>query len=246
MSQLPETLLKKPMFFVSQQITNLYIQVGMIIGLFLILFFSHHAHAENSSRIVKWKDDKGMTHYGDKIPPPYANRENSLMNRQGITVQHNKPLNYQDKAADLAKLEQDKKDKALLGAFTNANEIDLARDRNLQFDLITLENLQQDKANGQKKLNEINDIANSYSKIKKPVPEDLNADMRKNKAEIAKIDQLISERQLAIENTRKRFDEDKKRYLSLKNHGNSASPDTPSTLNTSVKPVNTSTGSTNQ
>lgn len=213
----------------SPQITGLIIQGWTTITLCLMLCFSQHSHAEDGGRIVKWKDDKGVTHYGDKIPPQYADRENSLMNRQGITVQHNKPANYQEKekAKDLAKLEQDRKDKVLLGAYTNANEIDLARDRNLQPDLIALENLQQEKASKQKKSSEINELADSYRKRKKPVPADINADLKKNQADIAKIDRQISDRQLAIENTRKRFEEDKQRYLLLKGNSNTALPEAP-------------------
>lgn len=228
----------------TEKLTNLYSQVLWALGLCTMLCFSLYAHAENSTRIVKWKDEEGATHYGDKIPPQYANRENSVINKQGVTVQHNKPIDYREQALDLEKIEQDKKDKVLLGAFTNANEIDLARDRNLQPDLITLENLQQDKANGQKKLNEINSLADSYTKRKKPVPQDVNTDIKNNKAAIAKIDQQIGERQKAIENTRKRFNEDKKRYLLLRGRGNNTPTYAPGAVN-SVKPAGIPAGSTN-
>lgn len=226
MLQLSKNMSGEPLTLASPQIAGSVIQSWATAAVCLMLCLSLHAHAEESSRIVKWKDDKGVTHYGDKIPPQYADRENTLMNRQGITVQHNKPANYQEKVKDLAKLEQEKKDRVLLGAFTNADEIDLARDRNLQPDLIALDNLQQEKASKQKKSVEINGLADSYIKRKKPVPADVNADLKKNKAEIAKIDQLISDRQLSIENTRKRFDEDKKRYLLLKGNSNNALPET--------------------
>lgn len=227
-----------------QKPTNLYLQITLTLGLFTLLCFAQLTHAESPTRIVKWKDENGMTHYGDKIPPQYANRENTVINKQGVTVERNKPTNSQTQALDLEKLEQNKKDKVLLGAYTNANEIDLARDRNLQPDLITLENLQQDKANGQKKLNKINSLADSYTKSKKPVPADVDTDIKINKAAIAKIDQQIGERQKAIENTRKRFDEDKKRYLLLKGQGNNTPTEAPGAVN-SVKPASVSAGPTN-
>lgn len=175
------------------------------------------AYAEGSGRIVKWKDEKGVTHYGDTIPPQYANRENSVMSRQGTTVKRNKSSSYQDPAADLAKLEQEKKDKALLGAFTHADEIDLARDRNVQLDLISLENLQQEKQSHQKKLLANQALADDFVKRKKPVPADVGAGLVQNKAEMVKIDERISARKQAIEATRQRFDEDKQRYLALRN-----------------------------
>jgi hypothetical protein len=199
----------------SNRYTHLLFSVPAL--LLLTLSVTHYAHAENTARIVKWKDEKGVTHYGDKIPPQYVNRENSLINKQGITVKQNKPEAAQDKAAELAKLEQDKKDRALLGTFTNAGEIDLTRDRNLEPDLLALKNLQQDRAVAQKKLDQSNASAESFTRAKKPVPTNLGDVVKTNKAELAKIDQRINDRQQAIDAIRKRFDEDKKRYLFLRN-----------------------------
>lgn len=221
----------------TQKFTMPSLQIKWTLSLCALLCLVQLAHAENTSRIVKWKDEKGVTHYGDKIPPQYADRENSLINRQGVTVKHNKPANYQEQAQDLARLEQDKKDKALLGAFTNADEIDLARDRNIQLDLIALENLNQDKSLSQKQFAENKKLADGFIKRKKPIPADLNADLTENRAEVIKIDQRIIERKQVIENTRKRFDEDKKRYLELKNHAAPSAPASPTAPTVSEKPA---------
>ena len=188
-----------------------------VFGLLLLLVFVQHAHADNASKIVKWKDDNNVTHYGDKIPAQYSNRENSVISKQGITVQRNKPVSYQDQALNLAKQEQDRKDKALLSAFTNENEIDLARDRNLQLDQVTIEGLQLQKTNSLKRLTENQKMADRLMKIKKPIPADLATDIKSSQSEIEKQDKQIAERKAAMETTRKRFDEDKQRYIALKN-----------------------------
>jgi len=139
------------------------------------------------------------------------------MNKQGITVQHNKPnAPHVDQAAESAKLEQNKKDRALLGTFTNANEIDLTRDRNLEPELLALKNLQEDRAIAQKKLEQSELAAGSYSKARKPVPANIRDELKTSKDAITKIDRRISERQQAIDSIQKRFDEDKKRYLALR------------------------------
>jgi hypothetical protein len=185
--------------------------------LLLALCSIQYAHAEGSGRIVKWKDEKGITHYGDSIPPQYADRDNSLMNKQGITIQHNKPnAPHQNKDEELAQLEQDKKDRALLGTFTNADEIDLTRDRNLEPELLALKNLQQDRAAAQVKVDKSQAAADTFSKAKKAVPVPVGAELKANKDGLAKIDQRISERQHSIDSIRKRFEEDKKRYLTLR------------------------------
>jgi hypothetical protein len=188
------------------------------------LCIMQYAHAEGSGRIVKWKDEKGVTHYGDSIPPQYSDRDNSLMNKQGITIQHNKPnAPQQNKEELLAQLEQEKKDRALLGTFTNADEIDLTRDRNLEPELLALKNLQEDRAVAQKKVDKSKAAADTFSKSKKPVPPSVSAEHKANKDGLAKIDQRISERQQAVDDIRQRFEGDKKRYLILR----SQSPSNP-------------------
>jgi len=217
MSQLLKLTLKKPDHLISTR--------SALAGLLLsALCIMQYAHAEGTGRIVKWKDEKGITHYGDSIPPQYSDRDNSLMNKQGITIQHNKAnAPDQDKAAELAKLEQDKKDRALLGTFTNADEIDLTRDRNLEPELLALKNLQQDRAIAQKKVDKSKTAADAFSKSKKPVPASVSAELKANNDGLAKINQRINERQQAIDNIHKRFDDDKKRYLTLRGQ----SPATP-------------------
>ena len=165
----------------------------------------------------EWKDEKGVTHYGDSVPAQYSNRDNSVMSRQGITIQRNKAVSYQDLAVEQAKQEQDKKDKALLSAFTNENEIDLARDRNLQLDQVTIEGLQLQKINSQKRLTVSQKYADGFVKRKKTIPTDLTADIKANQAEIAQQNQQIASRKASMTETRQRFDDDKKRYIALKN-----------------------------
>jgi hypothetical protein len=209
MSQLLRLTLKK---------TNRIIWMRSVLVTLLLsaLCAMQPAHAEGSGRIVKWKDEKGVTHYGDSIPPQYSDRDNSLMNKQGITIQHNKPnAPLQNKEEELVQIEQAKKDRALLGTFTNADEIDLTRDRNLEPELLALKNLQQDRAVAQKKVDKSKAAADAFSKSKKPVPPSISAEHKVNTDGLAKIDQRISERQRTVDNIRQRFEDDKKRYLIL-------------------------------
>lgn len=194
------------------------------VSLLVLATFAQITHADEPKRILKWKDEKGVTQYGDKIPAQYSNRENSVINQQGITVKRNKPFVYHDQAADQAKLEQAKKDRALLSAFTHEGEIDLARDRHLQLDKVTLEGLQMQKTNSQKRLAETQKYAGTFAKQKKAVPADVLADLKSTQAEVAKLDQQITERKTIMEDTRKRFDEDKQRYIALKYQNNGTTP----------------------
>jgi hypothetical protein len=221
--------LQKPILSDSATINQVATNMLWTLGLCLMLCLIQYAQAEGSGRILKWKDENGVTHYGDSIPTQYINRESSLINRQGITVKHNKPAPTQDNTDELAKSEyakseQAKKDKALLGAFTNASEIDLALERNIQLDKIALENLQQEKAIHQKSLNAKQAMVVSFEKRKKMTPKELKADIANEQAQIHNIDEKITARNTAISVTRKRFNEDKKRYLLLKHQPSKETP----------------------
>ena len=194
-----------------------------LVSLLVLLGTIQYAYADGTG-IVKWKDDKGVTHYGDKIPAQFSNTENSIINKQGITVKRNKPITVQDEAVSQAKIEQDKKDKALLSAFTNETEIDLARDRNLQLDQVTVDGLQLQRANSFKRLADNQKYVNTFTAKKKLVPTDLATDIKNNRQEVAKIDQQIADRKTSMESTRKRFEADKKRYIALKNYANGSGP----------------------
>lgn len=212
-------------------------QATKLLIVLLLAPFMQHANAE-SGKILKWKDEKGNTHYGDRIPPQYANRESTTINQQGIAIKRNKPSSDQDLTLDLAKQDQEKKDKALLNAFTNENEIDLARDRNLQLDLTTLENLELEKSNIQKRLADNKKSVDGFNKQKKKIPADLSADLASNQVSNARLDQLITEKKSAIASVRLRFDNDKQRYLALKNRTANNSPSIDATAPPQATPAN--------
>ena len=69
----------------------------------------------------------------------------------------------------------------------------------------------------QKPISENQNYADGFVKRKKPIPADLTTDIKSGQAEMSKQDQQISERRASMEATRKRFDDDKKRYIALKN-----------------------------
>ncbi len=214
--KLRETLIINIVNMTKISFSNLVISIMLFFGMFS-LFFPHHAHS--TGKIVKWKDEKGSTHYSDSVPAQYAT-DNSVINQQGITIKRNKPVSKQNEAVDAAKTEQDKKDKALTDSFTNAVEIDLARDRNLQLDLVAVDGLQLQKNNSLKRLAENQNYANSLVKRNKPVPVELSAEIKNDKAEVSKQEQLINERKTTMENTKKRFNDDKIRFIELKNKAN--------------------------
>lgn len=192
----------------------------------LPLFLAHGNACAESGKIIKWVDEKGATHYGDSMPAQYAGRGNSVINAQGMVVQRNqpfKPLANTPAAEnpDKEAMEQQRRDRTLRAAYTTENEIDLARDRNLQMDEATLEGLQQHLGAAQSHLAANKKLAEGFNTRKKPVPPDLTQDLKNNQAEIASIEHQIAQRRASMNATRQRFDNDKRRFVELKSGGSS-------------------------
>lgn len=171
----------------------------------------------STNKIVKWVDSKGVTHYGDAPPPEYAGT-NTVISTHGVVLKKNEmtPTSKSIEMAEKEQLEQRRKDQALLASYTLAEEIDLARDRHLQMDDMIVQGLQQRRATAVKQLESNQKFADNLKRNKKPLPQDLIDDLKTNQNDIANIDQQITQQKASMEETRKKFDNDKKRFVELK------------------------------
>jgi hypothetical protein len=89
------------------------------------------------AKLYKWVDENGTTHYGETIPPEYANRDTKQLDKGRIIDRDEKrdagkkgPAK-KEVVEDKAVIEAQRRDNALLATYSNEKEIDLARDRNL-------------------------------------------------------------------------------------------------------------------
>ena len=96
--------------------------------------FSAHAAASSGRKLYKWVDEQGITHYGDHIPPEYANQEQHVVNSQGVETEH---IDAQKTPEQLAAEEQKKldaeqranRDRNLLNTYSAVSEIERLRDQ---------------------------------------------------------------------------------------------------------------------
>ena len=184
--------------------------------IFASLYFISSAKADSGKHIVKWVDAQGVTHYGDKLPSQEAGRNNTEINNQGIVVKRNVQTDKNNQAKDEEKLAAQRKDSILLSSYTKVEEIDLARDRNLQMDQASLTALsaQKDSLAGRSARNQ--KTADDFRQRKKPVPDYLNEELKLSQAEASKVDKQIAERKLSMEATRKHYADEKARFTALK------------------------------
>ncbi len=98
------------------------------------------ASQAQETRTYRWVDDEGVVHYGDSIPPEFAEKPKQVLNEHGITIQYLEGRKTDEQiAADLAaqKLEVQKElqlraDQALLATYVNVEEITMHRDRRIE------------------------------------------------------------------------------------------------------------------
>ena len=84
----------------------------------------------------KWVDDQGVVHYGDSIPPQYAQKESTLLNKQGVPIGHNEATKTPAELALAADAEQrmarqKQHDSFLLATYTSVKDIEQLRDERL-------------------------------------------------------------------------------------------------------------------
>jgi Domain of unknown function (DUF4124) len=84
----------------------------------------------------KWVDDQGVVHYGDTIPPQYAQKESTLLNKQGVAIGHREGTKSAAEQAAAADAEaqaarQKQRDSFLLATYTSVKDIEQLRDERL-------------------------------------------------------------------------------------------------------------------
>ena len=81
----------------------------------------------------RWTDEQGVVHYGDRIPPQYAQKERAVLNSQGVEVRRLDAQKTPEQAAAEARtqqgaLRQKQHDAFLTNNYTSVKDIEVLRD----------------------------------------------------------------------------------------------------------------------
>ena len=167
-----------------------------------------------ATKMYKWVDDNGETHYGEVIPPEYANKNKVQLDATGHEVRQKETAARQN-PEDAAAVEQRRKDKALLNTYSNEKEIDLARDRNLQQVEARIGSIKLLQQSAQETLDGYHKEAAGLQKAGKKIPASLQSDisMSENRVAELKRDLAAAEEKEAV--VKAGFEADKARYREL-------------------------------
>jgi Domain of unknown function (DUF4124) len=183
----------------------------VVFGLFFVA-----GTASADSKIVKWVDKQGVTHYGDRPPSFEESKSNVEMNNRGQVVKRNDYVVKKTDEQAVEQMQQDRKDKILLASYTNVNEIDLARDRSLEMNKAALTSMASQKENLDARIARNKVTADGFKTRNKPLPANLDKEFKDAIAQSGLIDKQMAGRKLEMEQTRKNYADDKARFLILK------------------------------
>ncbi len=180
-------------------------------------------------KLYRWVDKNGQVHYGDSVPPEYAEQDRDILNRQGMPVGREEGTITPEEAAakaaaDKAAREEQKRklrDRVLLQTYLSVQELEIHRDNRLELVDANLTIQEQSLANLRAQRAQIQRMAARYAPINAdpeapPLPEEISADLEQSASDIVTQEENLLKRRQERENIRLNFEDQIKRYRELR------------------------------
>jgi hypothetical protein len=191
------------------------------------------AQRQDGPRLYKWTDKNGVVHYGDSIPPEYANRDRDVLNDQGVAVGFEQGeitadeqaeidrRNAAEEADRLAKAEIARRDRMLLETYIAVADIEDLRDRRLELLESQIKVTELYLNNLRKRLVGLQEEASVFKPYTAApdapqVPADLALDISRTAASINVYEQTLARTRADQQALRSSFDNDIARFRQLK------------------------------
>jgi hypothetical protein len=179
-----------------------------------------------AAKLYKWVDDNGTTHYGETIPPEYADKDRSELNKAGRVIKTEEVLTPEKRRAKVeaeakkredekTALEQQRHDKTLVNTYNSVKEIDLARARSLQQIDARINVINSALKTANDNLIGLQKEAEGYNRIKKAIPSSLEEDLKDAQTRLAKLQKDLEKPKTEKAALEARYDADKARYMEL-------------------------------
>jgi len=176
--------------------------------------------------LYKWVDNNGITHYGETIPPEYADKDHQVLNKEGRVIRNEEVMTPERRRAkDLedakirdaatAEIEQQRHDKTLINTYSGVDEIDLARIRNVQQIDARINAFKASIKVANDNLLSLQTEADSYTKANRQIPASLQQDLQDSRDRLTKLQQDAAVPQAEKAALEARFAADKARYIQL-------------------------------
>jgi len=184
------------------------------------------APSSTTAKTYKWVDENGITHYGDTVPQEYSQREQQVLNSQGVEVQKRQAEMSASEAASYAAKQKEEAlrrqhDMFLISTYPSVAEIENVRDARL------------DQINGQIGASEayIATLSTRVDRLKQRsmgyapynnkagahrMPDDLAEEMVRTLSELRTQNSALAQRRSELQKVVDQFDADIKRFKELR------------------------------
>jgi hypothetical protein len=170
------------------------------------------------AKLYKWVDENGTTHYGETIPPRYANRNAQTLDNgrlQERETSREKP-GQQTRAKSDEEIQADRHDNALINTYSSDEEIDLARDRNLQQVEARISSYATLLKSANENLSSLQQEQERIAKQNRKIPKSLTDDLENAILRIEQFQAELDTNKEELEAVKVRYAADKARYRKLK------------------------------
>ena len=180
-----------------------------------------------AERTFKWVDNEGQVHYGNRVPPEYARAERRVINEQGRTIQvYEAAKTPEERAAARAAAEKEAKrkaleekqaihDRSLLATYATEKDMQLARDGKIA-SVDALLQLTNSRIESMKvRLLDLTEEAATYERSGKRLPHSLEGQIKNLRAQIARNEEFVKEKELELSDIKNQFDTDINRFIEL-------------------------------
>ena len=191
------------------------------------------ADAHAAGRIICWKDESGkVVGCGDRVPPEFQGGATKELDSHGVTrkttVTTEEAARQRAEKQELARkqaearkrlAEQQRQDRVLLATYSNEQEIDDRRDRELVQVQAQIQSLTVSLTNANERHSELEErrqLAEKNEGLAKALPA-LREELETTGAEQRRLHERIAGREKDMQAIRSRFDVQKQRFRKLKN-----------------------------
>lgn len=215
---------------------NLLSRIAIVLFVLTALALPSSGSAQSSGggpRLYKWTDKNGVVHYGDSIPPEYANLDRNVLNERGvhvgfeegeITAEEQAVIdrrNAAEEADRLAKAEIARRDRMLLETYIAVSDIEDLRDRRLELLESQIKVTELYLGNLRKKLVALQEEASAFKPYTTQpdapqIPENLALDISRTAASINVYEQTLARTRTDQQTLRVSFNNDIARFKELK------------------------------
>lgn len=200
----------------------------LILALAVTALLGTAMSADAQRKQYRWVDEDGVVHYGDRIPPEYAQQEVDVVTERGIKVETLDARKTEEELAAQARREAEdaearkqaeqrvRRDRMLRDTYTSVADLEKARDdrvnaleSQIRISRNAVENLEKQVANLETDMERQESSGNE-------VPENLASRLQDARDQLEATRQFVESREQEQANIVEQFDADIERYKELR------------------------------